>query len=104
MAFRRTKEDFICDHCGAHVSGNGYTNHCPACLWSRHVDKDPGDREASCRGLMEPCRIESRSGSFRIIHRCVACGFERPAPVVAGDDMELVISLAKRFASREMGV
>jgi hypothetical protein len=53
---------------------------------------------------MEPCRIESRSGSFRIIHRCVACGFERPAPVVAGDDMELVISLAKRFASREMGV
>lgn len=43
--FTKTVEDFICAHCGTHVRGNGYTNHCPECLWSKHVDNNPGDRD-----------------------------------------------------------
>lgn len=38
--FTRVIEDFICENCGTEVKGNGYTNHCPKCLWSKHVDKD----------------------------------------------------------------
>ncbi|MFN2146641.1 MAG: RNHCP domain-containing protein, partial [Anaerolineales bacterium] len=35
--FQRRIEYFICEHCGAEVSGVGFTNHCPVCLWSKHV-------------------------------------------------------------------
>ena len=52
--FSRLIEDFICEHCNNPVKGNGYTNHCPYCLYSKHVDEDPGDRAATCHGIMEP--------------------------------------------------
>src|SRR3989338_8156335 len=44
--FQRTKEDFTCERCGFFVRGSGYTNHCPQCLWSKHVDVNPGNRQA----------------------------------------------------------
>ena len=56
--FNRRIEDFTCEHCGTEVHGNGYTNHCPNCLWSKHVDINPGDRAADCGGLMEPIAVE----------------------------------------------
>ena len=52
--FQRTKEDFTCEKCNLVVNGSGYTNHCPRCLWSKHVDVNPGDRQATCQGFMEP--------------------------------------------------
>jgi len=51
--FQKRIEDFVCERCGAFVKGTGYTDHCPECLWSKHVDVNPGDREAECGGLME---------------------------------------------------
>ena len=52
--FTRTIENFTCGICGTEVKGSGYTDHCPKCLWSEHVDIFPGDRKAECGGLMEP--------------------------------------------------
>jgi hypothetical protein len=40
--FQKTVEDFVCEHCGHPVAGNGYTNHCSQCLWSKHVDDNSG--------------------------------------------------------------
>ncbi|MST04461.1 MAG: RNHCP domain-containing protein [Candidatus Pacebacteria bacterium] len=54
MAFIKVKEDFVCENCKTEVKGNGYTNHCPVCLYSKHVDVDPGDRLSKCGGLMKP--------------------------------------------------
>ena len=72
--FTRTIEDFTCEQCGASVTGNGYTNHCPHCLWSKHVDIFPGDREAECQGLMAPVTLQVKTSSgfdkARILHRC----------------------------------
>jgi Zn finger protein HypA/HybF involved in hydrogenase expression len=34
--FVRRKENFICEACGKKVTGDGYTDHCPACLWGKH--------------------------------------------------------------------
>ncbi|HLU46766.1 MAG TPA: RNHCP domain-containing protein [Planctomycetota bacterium] len=72
---------FLCERCGAHVSPlaqGSYRNHCPECLWSRHVDRVPGDRACECGGLMEPASVSGSSGGeWVILHRCVACGFER---------------------------
>lgn len=76
---RFTKNDsgFICAHCGREVQpmGSSSRNHCPFCLWSLHVDVNPGDRANTCGGGMEPIRTEpdARHG-YVIIHRCTKCG------------------------------
>lgn len=85
--FKRTIEDFTCEHCGAVVEGDGYTNHCPRCLWSKHVDVFPGDRQHSCQGLMAPAGVALEAGEFVITHRCSVCGAERPNRAAPGDDL-----------------
>ncbi len=73
--FLRKKEDFECQVCGTKVKGDGYTDHCPQCLWGKHVDKNlPGDRESSCRGLMRPEGAVWEKGQYRIFYRCESCG------------------------------
>lgn len=62
--FKRTKEDFIGESCGFKVRGDGYTNHCPNCLWGKHVDVNPGDRQSDCRGMMEPVGVEMKKGAL----------------------------------------
>ena len=53
-------EEFICENCGFKVPKLGYScrNHCPKCLTSKHVDKNPGDRSEECHGILEPVGIE----------------------------------------------
>ncbi len=94
MSFKKTVEDFTCEHCGAHVKGDGYTNHCPQCLWSKHVDVEPGDRAAACGGMMRPVILEGSTGTYRIIQHCGRCGISRPIGVSKRDDMEAVLALA----------
>ncbi|MBE6458281.1 MAG: RNHCP domain-containing protein [Alphaproteobacteria bacterium] len=94
--FQRTKEDFICEHCGTEVKGDGYTNHCPHCLYSKHVDINPGDREEDCGGLMEPVDLELKDGKYIIVHRCQRCGFVRRNKVDEGDDFNAVIDLSRK--------
>lgn len=73
LNFIRHKEDFTCGHCGQVIIGDGYTNHCSHCLWSKHVDINPGDRAESCQGLMEPIGVEVAGGRYDIIHKCLDC-------------------------------
>lgn len=98
--FTRTREDFICEHCGAKVRGNGYTNHCPHCLYSKHVDINPGDRSADCGGLMEPVGLELKEGKYILVQRCVKCGFVRRNKVVDADDFNAVLELSRRQIER----
>jgi hypothetical protein len=91
--FKRTKEDFICEQCGTEVVGDGYTNHCPKCLWSKHVDDNPGDRQAECGGMMKPISVSQKSGEFRVLQRCVACGHERANKLQKGDSFDVAVSL-----------
>ncbi len=75
--FQRKIEDFVCENCGQFVVGNGYTNHCPKCLWSKHVDNNPGDRQNDCGGLMEPTEAFLKKGEWVLIHRCQKCREKR---------------------------
>ncbi len=100
MGFTRTREDFVCRHCGQAVGGDGYTNHCPYCLWSRHVDVDPGDRAAECLGLMEPVEVVLEKDTYVLTHRCVACGHEKRNRAASGDDREALARLAASLAAR----
>ncbi|MCX5690191.1 MAG: RNHCP domain-containing protein [Planctomycetota bacterium] len=86
---------FTCIHCKTQIPtlawGTKHRNHCPRCLWSRHVDETPGDRQCTCRGPMEPIAIETRdNGEWAILHRCTSCK-ELKANRVAGDDDEVAL-------------
>ncbi|MFH0943295.1 MAG: RNHCP domain-containing protein [Candidatus Beckwithbacteria bacterium] len=73
--FIKVREDFFCAHCRQPVWGNGYTNHCPHCLYSKHVDElIPGDRNSPCLGLMKPIGLQIKSGKYIIFHQCETCG------------------------------
>lgn len=93
--FQRTDEDFACEECGFFVHGNGYTNHCPHCLWSKHVDVNPGDREATCRGRMEPIGMNIENGEYTILHRCISCGFERWNKASKEDNFDAILCLSR---------
>ena len=103
---------FTCGHCGRFVgplpSGGRNRNHCPFCLYSRHVDAErSGDRASPCKGLMEPVGVFERpNGEEVIVHRCVKCGYERFNRVGADDDEAQVAALprvAPRSARRDEG-
>lgn len=94
MGFKRNKEDFTCEHCGQAVQGDGYTNHCPKCLWSKHVDVDPGDRAAACGGMMKPVLLEGGTPDYVITHECEECDFRRRNKVQHADDPAAVVALA----------
>jgi hypothetical protein len=91
LRFQKRKEDFICGHCGNEVRGSGFTNHCPKCLWSKHVDVYPGDREEQCRGLMEPITLTLVRGEYVITHRCVICGTEKTNRADASDNLDALL-------------
>ena len=96
--FQRTKEDFICEKCGFKVRGDGYTNHCPRCLWSKHVDVNPGDRQESCRGSMNPVGVELKNdGEHTILHRCGSCGLEKRNKISKNDNFNLILQLSSRL-------
>nr|WP_322755806.1 RNHCP domain-containing protein [Frankia sp. Cas3] len=97
--FVRTTEDFQCLACGTPVHGDGYTNHCPCCLWSRHVDVNPGDRAAQCGGPMRPVAVEARPHDTVLTHRCETCGHERRNRTAPADDMETIIKVSAAGAA-----
>ena len=76
---RFTKNDsgFICVHCKKEVlpMEKSSRNHCPFCLWSLHVDINPGDRANECRGELEPISAtpDPKKG-YVITHKCTKCG------------------------------
>ena len=75
--FSKNDNGFICAHCGKEVKPLGYTsrNHCPFCLWSLHLDINPGDRACECKAPMEPVKVitDPKKG-YIIIHKCTGCG------------------------------
>ena len=76
----------------------GYRNHCPACLWSRHLDTRPGDRAEACGGLMQPVALDLRAAKGQVItHRCVRCGAMRKNRA-APDDVAALVEFARALA------
>lgn len=80
------------------MKGDGYTNHCPKCLWSKHVDVNPGDREERCGGMMKPAGALLKSGENIVVHRCVKCAFERNNRVSKKDDFDIVVKTSSCFS------
>ncbi len=94
--FNMLDEGFICEHCGENVPKLNYTarDHCPFCLYSKHVDINPGDRENSCKGLMRPIGIEKFKHTYKIVYECDKCHMRHKNIVANDDNMDLIIQLS----------
>jgi len=103
-AYRAQAEDgFTCKRCRNFVSsavalaGVLNRNHCPYCLWSRHVDLYlPGDRLCACKAPMRPAGLTQkqtrkkyachRNGELMLIHICTECSGISINRLAADDD------------------
>lgn len=101
---------FRCSHCKKWVVlneqiGTAHRNHCPFCLWSKHVDeKKAGDRKSECKGAMAPIGLTfkkeppnkygpPRPGELMIIHECKQCGQLRINRLSADDNTNIVLQV-----------
>ena len=76
----------------------GYScrNHCQYCLFSKHIDINPGDRAEKCHGLLKPIDIEINSKKgYVIISKCIKCGAIRKNKMAEDDNMELAYEIIK---------
>ena len=79
--FKRThfiprNDGFTCTSCNHYITPakGTFRNHCPYCLWSKHVDdKLPGDRISSCLAPMKPIELLWHQNRFSILHICISC-------------------------------
>ena len=94
--FTMRNENFVCEHCGKEVIKSDYTarDHCPYCLYSKHVDINPGDRMNNCLGMLEPIGIEKFKNTYKIIYKCNKCHELHKNIVLNDDNMDLIIKLS----------
>lgn len=89
-------EAFICENCNRQVEKLNKTarDHCPYCLYSKHLDINPGDRANECKGMLEPIGIEKFKNTYKIIYKCKKCNQLHKNIVANDDNMDLIIELS----------
>jgi len=107
------EKGFTCAQCGFSVttdremSGVNNRNHCPRCLWSKHVDEfKAGDRKAQCKSRMQPLGLTIKQtakrynreaqGELMLIHRCTGCGKLSINRIAADDDPAVIYQVFNR--------
>ena len=96
--FIEIDEAFKCEVCGEEVKPLGYTcrDHCPKCLCSKHVDKDPGDRAEECKGILRPIGLENnQKKGYIIIYKCDKCGKIRKNKMATDDNFDLAMKIVR---------
>ena len=91
MSFVMHNESFVCEKCHKNIIQHPHgsaRNHCPFCLYSKHLDKDfPGDRLSLCHGLMKPIDIDyKKNKGYMIKHKCESCEKEILNMIAPDDD------------------
>ena len=96
--FSKNDNFFICEHCNKEVKPLNYTSrdHCPYCLYSKHVDINPGDRSNECKGLLRPIGIEKFKNTYKIIYKCEKCGILHKNKIANDDDFNKIINLSTK--------
>ena len=103
---------FDCSHCKEWITihdqiGTHNRNHCPHCLWSRHLDLEKlGDRKSTCKNGMEPIALAFKEegvdryssqnrkvGELMLVHECVADGQLRINRIAADDNQHKVLEV-----------
>ena len=81
MSFTMINESFSCENCNKKVSKHptgSARNHCPFCLYSKHLDENtPWDRLSICHWIMKPIGIDNKKNKWWMLHhKCEKCGKE----------------------------
>ena len=94
--FNELDEGFICEHCHKEVEPLHYTSrdHCPHCLYSKHVDINPGDRQNNCLGLLKPIDIEKFKDTYKIIYQCEKCNELHKNIIAKDDNLDEIIKIS----------
>lgn len=94
--FYMIDDEFTCEFCHTKVNKLNYTarDHCPNCLYSKHVDNMPGDRANNCHGLMKPIGIEKYKNTYKIIYKCLSCNQIHKNIMANDDNVDLIIKLS----------
>jgi hypothetical protein len=109
------QQGFICRQCKLYVpcdpalAGVQNRNHCPYCLWSRHLDwRVAGDRLAGCRASMQPIGLTlkrsrnkyavARDGELMLIHRCTICDKVAINRIAADDSVAAILQIFEHSA------
>lgn len=94
--FTKNNQGFGCVICGAEVPPHPSSSrdHCSNCLYSLHIDINPGDRLNSCKGLLEPVGIELKKGEKRILYKCQNCGGRVVNMAAPDDNSEEIVKLS----------
>lgn len=94
--FKKLDEGFVCLYCGKTVSPLKYTSrdHCPFCLYSKHVDINPGDRQNPCCGLLRPIGIETNNNGYTILYQCQKCKKLHKNKSASDDNYNLILALS----------
>lgn len=107
MNHLHTFGDFRCVRChnivsSAHLlSGVNNRNHCPYCLWSRHLDlHSAGDRLSACKSPMQPVALTTKRnrnkyrsghGEVMLVHQCAGCDSVSINRIAADDDAQTLL-------------
>ena len=96
--FNMIDEEFECENCKKKVTALKYTarDHCPYCLYSKHLDINPGDRQNTCKGLLKPIDIEKYKNTYKIIYKCQKCNQIHKNIIAQDDDFNQIIELSKQ--------
>jgi hypothetical protein len=105
----RPNSDFRCAHCSNIVmitpalSAVHNRNHCPYCLWSRHLDLyAAGDRLSACKAPMRPLGLTMKpahnkyapgGGELMLIHACTDCSRLSINRIAADDDADTLLGV-----------
>ncbi len=94
--FTKLDKGFICQNCGKEVTPLKYTSrdHCPHCLYSLHVDINPGDRQCECKGLLKPIGIEKNKKGYQIVYVCTICGAHKKNITAEDDNYSKILKLS----------
>ncbi|OGO26024.1 MAG: hypothetical protein A2136_02365, partial [Chloroflexi bacterium RBG_16_54_11] len=101
---------FRCRYCQAFVhtipelSGVQNRNHCPYCLWSRHLDLwAAGDRLSACKAGMQPIGLTVKpgrnkyashlAGELMLVHLCLECNHVSINRIAADDAPDALMRL-----------
>jgi hypothetical protein len=85
------------------LSGVQNRNHCPYCLWSRHLDlEQAGDRLSTCQSRMEPIGLTAKAtrkkygpglGELMLVHVCRGCEKLSINRIAADDAPEVLLAV-----------
>jgi hypothetical protein len=85
------------------LSGVNNRNHCPYCLWSRHLDLySAGDRLSACKAPMQPVALTAKHsrnkygqgrGELMLVHQCSDCGDLSINRIAADDDAHTLLGI-----------